>query len=348
MLRRVEALVVLVPAVADRVALAQAPALLVRARRVGALEVVGEVLLAGEVRAPRRDAAGAVGQRAEDAAAVGIGGGAQQRVSRRRAAHRDRRARRDAASEPARPHDPPGVALALDLDHRDAVRRLRLPHLLGAPRLHAVGVQQAVVGVLVVHHQQPAGVAVAARERVEVDAVVVHPRLHLLLRGGVAGVEAERRAARRHADGLAPGGDRLHRVALRNDDRIGHADRHAPEPERGGGSLRRRAAGERREQGADRRAEAAAEHDAPLGRRHLVEAGVGQAVAVLHRREVPGRARRSRRQSFSVSPAAGCQRISRFSIRPTPQSSASANTVRTRMPAITVLMSKAPSACRIR
>jgi hypothetical protein len=37
-LRRVEALVVLVPAVAGRVALAQAPALLVRARRVGPLK----------------------------------------------------------------------------------------------------------------------------------------------------------------------------------------------------------------------------------------------------------------------------------------------------------------------
>ncbi len=52
--------------------------------------------------------------------------------------------------------------------------------------------------------------------------------------------------------------------------------------------------------------------------------------------------------SFSVSPAAGCQRIRRFSTRPTAPSRASAKTVSTRMPAITVLMSNEPSACRIR
>ena len=52
--------------------------------------------------------------------------------------------------------------------------------------------------------------------------------------------------------------------------------------------------------------------------------------------------------SFSVSPLFGCHFISFFSARPTAASSASANTVSTTMPAITVLMSKVPSACRIR
>src|SRR5258706_16455238 len=45
------------------------------------------------------------------------------------------------------------------------------------------------------------------------------------------------------------------------------------------------------------------------------------------------------RQSFSVSPAFGCHFIKRFSTAPTTASSASANAVSTRMPAITVLMS---------
>jgi hypothetical protein len=55
----VEARVVLVPAVAVA-ALAQAPAPLVRARLLAGIEVEGEVLLAREVSAPRRHAAGAV------------------------------------------------------------------------------------------------------------------------------------------------------------------------------------------------------------------------------------------------------------------------------------------------
>ena len=53
-------------------------------------------------------------------------------------------------------------------------------------------------------------------------------------------------------------------------------------------------------------------------------------------------------QSRSLSPACGCHFINRFSTRPTSASSPSANAVSTRMPAITVLMSKLPSACRIR
>ena len=50
----------------------------------------------------------------------------------------------------------------------------------------------------------------------------------------------------------------------------------------------------------------------------------------------------------SVSPARGCHFINRVSTRPTSASSTSANAVSTTMPAITVLMSKLPSACRMR
>jgi hypothetical protein len=53
-------------------------------------------------------------------------------------------------------------------------------------------------------------------------------------------------------------------------------------------------------------------------------------------------------QSFSVSPVFGCHFISRRSPQPTAASSSSAKAVSTRMPAITVLMSNEPSACRIR
>ena len=52
--------------------------------------------------------------------------------------------------------------------------------------------------------------------------------------------------------------------------------------------------------------------------------------------------------SFSVSPLFGCHFINRFSMRVTAASSSSAKAVSTTMPAITVLMSKLPSACRIR
>ena len=63
---------------------------------------------------------------------------------------------------------------------------------------------------------------------------------------------------------------------------------------------------------------------------------------------VPRAGSARRRYSFSVPPAFGCHFISRFSATPTSASRASANAVSTRMPAITVLMSNAPSACRIR
>ncbi len=53
-------------------------------------------------------------------------------------------------------------------------------------------------------------------------------------------------------------------------------------------------------------------------------------------------------QSFSVSPAFGCHFISRFSITPTAPSSTKANIVSTKMPAMTVLMSNWPSACKIK
>ena len=78
-----------------------------------------------------------------------------------------------------------------------------------------------------------------------------------------------------------------------------------------------------------------------VARHHLRDLGaVGTRAAVSRDRAA--------RYSFSVSPARGCHFIRCRSIRPTAASSSSANSVSTRMPAITVLMSNAPSACRIR
>ena len=98
------------------------------------------------------------------------------------------------------------------LDHRHAVRGLGLAHLLRAPGLHAVGVQQPVVGVLVVHHQQP-GVRAVLRE--VVDAVVVHAHLRFLFGRAVGRVGLERRVLARQADRVAPRRDHLCRSSPR-------------------------------------------------------------------------------------------------------------------------------------
>jgi hypothetical protein len=216
----VEALVVLVPAVAPAV-LADAPAALVRGGLVGAAEVAGEVLLAGEVGAPGRHARGAVVEGAERQPPGRVGRRLHHRVAGRRPADRERRVRREAPRVARRPHRLPAVALEPHLADRDAVRGLALLHLLGGPRLHAAGVQQAVVGVLVVHHEQAA--RRAALEREEVDAVVVHAHLHGLLGGGVAGVVLERRHVAGHADRLAPGDEGRGGVPLGHDEAVAGA-----------------------------------------------------------------------------------------------------------------------------
>jgi hypothetical protein len=127
-LRGVEALVVLVPAVAQGPC--AGPSGAGGRGRVAALEVVDEVLFARQVGAPGRLAAGAVVQRAQHArpagsAAVFISGWpaagppwrngvlAVMRRAQARGAH----------------HLPAAVGLLFDLDHRHAVRGLRLAHL---------------------------------------------------------------------------------------------------------------------------------------------------------------------------------------------------------------------------
>jgi hypothetical protein len=116
------------------------------------------------------------------------------------------------------------VGLAGDLGDREAVRSLALGHLLGAPFAATISEQQAVIGVLVVGHQQAAVAAPVERE--EAHAVVVHAHLHGLVGGAVAAVEPEGGQLAGHADRLTPGLQHLRRVALGHRHAIGLGERH--------------------------------------------------------------------------------------------------------------------------
>ena len=97
-LRQVEALVDVLPPLAlagDAVPLVGIG--LLGVERAGGVEVTVEVLLAVQRRAPRRGAAGAVGEGAEDRRALGVSLGAQQLVTSGGAVDAQRRAGRDAA-----------------------------------------------------------------------------------------------------------------------------------------------------------------------------------------------------------------------------------------------------------
>jgi hypothetical protein len=99
----------------------------------------------------------------------------------------------------------------------------------GVQRLDAVGVQQRLVGVLVVHHEQAA--LAAGVEREEVHAVVVHAGLHGLVVGAVARVGREGRHAARDAGGRAPGVEHLPFVLGRHHHAVAQRGGHAGEAE---------------------------------------------------------------------------------------------------------------------
>ena len=139
MARRVKALVVFVPTQTEAARL-QAITALVGVGLLRAVEIADEVFFAGEVGAPGRLAAGAIGQRAYRAQALRVGGGAQKRVARGRTRKIHGRARGDPTRAGRGPHHHPARAAAHDLDHRHAHRRLRLAHLLSVPGALAVGV----------------------------------------------------------------------------------------------------------------------------------------------------------------------------------------------------------------
>ena len=235
--RGIEALVELVPAV-PTAPLGDAVTPLPRGHAAGAVdEVELKVLLAGEIGPPRGVAHRAVAHGPERSAAGRIGGGLHPRVPGGRPGEPHRRRRGDPARVARRAHQTPAVSIHPHLDHRDAVGRLRLPHLLGGPRQHAVRVEQAVVGVLVVHGEQPVGRAGrAGGERKEAHAVVMHAGLAELIVHAVARVGLEARAIR---DWIAPGIEDRRDVTARDHQGVGRRHRHAGEAERALGPGRR-------------------------------------------------------------------------------------------------------------
>jgi hypothetical protein len=124
------------------------------------------------------------------------------------------------------------VAVRRDLDHRDAHRMERLAHLVRGPHLDAVGVQQLLVGVFVVHHEQA---AIGAPRRARKSACrrgACRPappgRRRCWMLSGCEG-----RHLARDAGGRAPGIEHLPLVFGRHDDGVAQGHGHAGEPEAG-------------------------------------------------------------------------------------------------------------------
>ena len=202
-----EALVMLMPAIAET-ALGDAIAILMTGRRaIFQREVTIPVFLAGQISPPGGVAMGTVVQGSQNFPSRGVGLGLHQRMSRRRPGHPHRAVAGQAPPITGGAHHFPTGTIELDLDHGHAVRRLTLANLLGGPGLHATDMQQAVVGVFMVHHQNaPGGIGLPAGQRKgqreEVHAIVMHAGLQFLIAGGVAGIRFVFRAVR---DGIAPG-----------------------------------------------------------------------------------------------------------------------------------------------
>ena len=136
----------------------------------------------------------------------------------RRARHGDRRRPGDAPGIDRGTDHGPLAAVEAHLDHGDAVRGLGFLDLVDRPGLHAAHVQEPVVGVLVVHGEEPVGRVAAPRgEREEVHAVVMHPRLRRLVLGAIARVALERWSRR---DRVAPRVEHLGDVPGGHDQRI--------------------------------------------------------------------------------------------------------------------------------
>ena len=291
------------PAVAEP-ALVDAVALLERGHRPRPVdEVAVEVLLAGQVRAPGRDAAGAIVHGAERGEAGGIGGRSQQGMSREGPAQANGCVGGEAAAVAGRAHHPPAAAVQSHLDHGDAMRGLALGHLGGGPGLHAPGMEEAIVGVLMIDGEEAMGRVVPRRgEREEMEPVVMHARLRLLLRGTPARIRPEAGA---FGDGIAPGIENLRSIARRHHDGVRGGDRDTRESEEtagvAGDGARAHSAGNE-ERGHRRQP---ARHEPSAGdacREHLAEITVPRAigcdVGVVKAHGLPlSRCRRCRRGS---------------------------------------------------
>ena len=273
-----------------------------------AREVEREVLFARQVGAPRRHAAGAVVERAEHQAARRVGRGLHQRVAGGRAADRERRGGGEAARVARRPHHLPAAAV-VQLAPRSPTRRAR-----PAPSSPSRRVQvfmpsgcsrpSSVYSWFITSRPRRAAV-----ERVVVQAVVVHAHLHRLLGGAVA----RRRRCKAgivagDADRLAPGARTRapHSLRARRSASLASAVT-ALKPSQRAARRRRGRAGAAGQRRAARRADQRAPRPPRsttrrAGSRHVVDARVGRAVAVLHRVEVLGH--RGLRSSCACATAA--------------------------------------------
>ena len=254
-LRGVEPLVVELPLVAAP--LADAVAALVGRRCAGGNEEELPVLLAGEIRPPRRPAIGAAVVGAEHLAAGGIRSGAHRRRTRRRSGDRAWRIGGDPARVFRRPDDFPTTGLQAHLDHRDADGGLRLAHLLGAPGPGAVGEQQPIVEIFVIHREQTVSRRIGAvRQRVEPHPIVVHARLHRLVGRAVRRIRPERGHVAGNTDRVAPAKEHR-RVVLRRDLQRVVGGRRDRRKAHGHAARGRRCAAREREHRGDRGGEAA-------------------------------------------------------------------------------------------
>ena len=199
------------------------------------LEVLVEVLLAGQDRSPRGGAACAVVQRAEHPASGRVGRGLEQVVAGGRSGEDERRGPGDPPVERPTPGGdelpPAGSADPLDLGDGQPVGGQRdLELLLGGRR--AVGPaaeHQDLVGVLVVDDEQRAVLAaVTAAERDDGRVVAVVAELLFLRRAGLV-VEVERRSVR--GERISPGRHDGLLEAVGDDERVAGVGCHGVEVE---------------------------------------------------------------------------------------------------------------------
>ena len=192
--------------------------------RAGA-KIAVEVLLTGEIGAPRGVAVGTVVQGAEDFHAARIGGSPHQRMARGRTGDAARRVAGDPPVEAGRaPHFPAAVARRLHVNDVDAVAGLLRAHHVAGDRSGRIVrrrgdvMDERRIDVFAVRDEQPPRV-VAPGGRKEMHAVGVRA-VAVQLRRLVH--RAARIPVRRVREGVAPRDQHPGGVAVRHAHRITH------------------------------------------------------------------------------------------------------------------------------
>ena len=186
-------------------------------------EIEVEILLAGEMGAPRRAPVAAIVPGAEAAHARGIGGGPEQSVAARGTGYLHRRVGGDPPVVGRVPDDRPATAPLRDLDDRHPVPGLALAHVVGGPGL-APGVDDRAVHILVVDDKHvPAAIG---EQR---HAVIVVAEGAFLALPGAARLRVEVGPVRPHR--IAPSGDDVPAVTLWDRNRIQRVGGNGIEPE---------------------------------------------------------------------------------------------------------------------